>query len=67
MLTGSLLALGLVSVALAFLLWRRIPVPVLALRLLMLSLPIVAFGWNVIAALFWALPIIFAWRTKDTA
>ena len=66
LLTGSLLTLGLVSAAVAFFLWRRIQVPVIALRALMLSLPILAIGWNVVAALFWVLPIFFAWRRQGT-
>jgi hypothetical protein len=67
LLMGSLLALGLVSAALAFVLWRRVQLPVIAVRALMLSLPVVAIGWNVVAPLFWVLPIFFAWHMENTA
>jgi len=59
---GVLLSLGVVSAVLAFVLWRAGRLPVVALRILALSLPVVAVGWNFVAPLFWVVPLLFVWR-----
>jgi hypothetical protein len=59
---GSLLSLGIVSAALAAVLWRGVQLPTLVLGILALSLPVLAIGWNLIAPLFWFAPLFFVWR-----
>ncbi len=61
---GTLLSLGLVSAALGALLWRAAQLPVLALRILALSLPVVAIGWNLVAPVLWMVPLLFVWRAS---
>src|SRR5882724_2961577 len=64
---GTLLSLGVVSAALAALLWSGVRIPLLALRILALSLPVAAVGWNFIAPLFWVVPLFFVWRARAPA
>src|SRR5262245_62169914 len=63
-LIGTLLTLGAISAALAVVLWRRVRVPTVTLRILMLSLPVLAVGWNFVVPLFWVVPVFFAWRSQ---
>jgi hypothetical protein len=61
---GALLSLAIASAALAAVLWRAIPFPTVALRILALSLPVVAVAWNFVAAMFWVAPLFLVWRAR---
>ena len=66
----TLVVLALISVALgSVFLWRRprTSVEVRAVRTAAVALPIIALGWNVLAPLFWLLPLVFAWRAAGEA
>jgi hypothetical protein len=64
LLIGVLASLGAGSVAMIGLLLRGAALPVLVIRLVAVSLPIVAVGWNVVASVFWLLPLYFVWRSE---
>jgi hypothetical protein len=59
---GALLSLFIASATLGIVLWRGIRFPVVALRTLALSLPVVAIAWNFFAPMFWVVPLFFIWR-----
>jgi hypothetical protein len=61
---GALLSLFIASGTLGIVLWRGIRFPVVALRTLALSLPVVAIAWNVVAPMFWVVPLFFIWRAR---
>jgi hypothetical protein len=67
LLVSTLSALGVVSFGIAALLLRRPPRSALALKILALSLPVVAFGWNLVAPVFWLLPVFFVWRSASAS
>jgi hypothetical protein len=67
LLVGTVSSLGIVSAALAAALLRPMKFSATALRTLALALPAVALGWNVLAPLFWLVPVFFVWRATATA
>ena len=69
-LSVTLVSLALISRALATILlwWRpKTSLGVRTLKITALALPIIAFGWNVLAPLFWLVPLAFTWRVAGEA
>ena len=67
MLVTILASLGVLSFALAIVLLRQRSLPHrvgVLLQAIAGALPILAFGWNVMAAVIWLVPLLFIWRAS---